>query len=376
MSGAKPYDIAVVGAGVVGLAHAYAAAKRGKRVAVIERDGRATGASIRNFGFVTVTGQERGDTWRRARRSRDVWMEIAPECGIAVEQKGLLLTARRPESVAVLEAFLRTEMGEGCSLLSRAELLARLPSASATDATAALYSPHDVRVESRTAIPKLAVWLRQRWGVDFYFGRAVREIALPEIRTASGIVMAEAAIVCPGDDFVSLYPDRVAPYGLTKCRLSMLRLAAPGFRLPAALMSDLGLVRYLGYAALPEAAALRTRLAREQGEHLAHGVHLIVVQSADGSLVVGDSHHYDDAPEPFADAETERLILDEFRKATGIANATVSERWTGIYASAKDRPMFVDEPAPNVRLVVVTSGTGASTAFAIGEEVVGALYGK
>jgi hypothetical protein len=37
--------------------------------------------------------------------------------------------------------------------------------------------------------------------------------------------------------------------------------------------------------------------------------------------------------------------------------------------------MFVDAPGPDTRLVMVTSGTGASTAFAIAEEVIGALYG-
>ena len=68
----------------------------------------------------------------------------------------------------------------------------------------------------------------------------------------------------------------------------------------AAVMSDLGLVRYAGYAALPEAAALQRRLAAEQGAQLANGVHLIVVQSADGSLVVGNSHHYATTPDPFA----------------------------------------------------------------------------
>jgi hypothetical protein len=43
----------------------------------------------------------------------------------------------------------------------------------------------------------------------------------------------------------------------------MLRVAAaPGLpRFTAAVMSDLGLVRYLGYAELPEAAALKRRLA-------------------------------------------------------------------------------------------------------------------
>src|ERR1700744_3857672 len=114
----RSFDLAVVGGGVIGLAHAYVAAKAGKRVAVIEKDPRANGASIRNFGFITVTGQERGDSWRLARRTRDVWAEIAPKARIRVEQQGLYLTARSPEAIAVIEAFLATEMGEGCALIT------------------------------------------------------------------------------------------------------------------------------------------------------------------------------------------------------------------------------------------------------------------
>ena len=83
--------------------------------------------------------------------------------------------------------------------------------------------------------------------------------------------------------------------------------------LDAAVMSDLGLVRYLGYAELPAAEALRGVLLDEQPEHLANGVHLIVVQSSDGSLVVGDSHHYAATPDPFAPESVDALILDEFR---------------------------------------------------------------
>jgi D-hydroxyproline dehydrogenase subunit beta len=372
----KSYDLAVVGAGILGLAHAYAAARLGKHVVVIERDGRANGASIRNFGFVTVTGQPRGETWERARRSRDVWADVAAQSGIPVEQTGLLLMVRRTESLRVAEAFLNTEMGEGCSLLDRAELLARLPQAKAMDAQGALWSPHELRVESRTAIPRVAEWLAEKWSVDFLFETATLDVQPPRIQTSRGIVAADAAIVCPGDDFVSLFPDRIANYKPTKCRLSMLRLSDPGFRLPSALMSDLGLVRYHGYADLPEAASLRNRLEKEQPAHLKHGVHLIAVQSADGSLVVGDSHHYDDTPGPFAEAETERLILDELHAATGMTVPPVIERWTGVYASSPERSMFVDAPSPSIRIVLVTGGNGASTAFAIGEEVVGALYNR
>jgi FAD dependent oxidoreductase TIGR03364 len=364
---AGEFDLAVVGAGIVGLAHAYAAARAGLRVVVIDRSPRADGASIRNFGFVTVSGQQRGEVWRMARRARDVWAEIAPQAGVAIEHRGLVLTLRRPESAAVAEAFLATEMGEGCGLLTADELRSRHPNLAAPDTLGALISSHELRVESRTAIPKLAVWLAEAHGVAFLAGAAALSIEPPTIETSRGLVRAARAIVCPGDDFASLFPERLAPYALTRCRLSMLRLADPGFRLPAGVMSDLGLTRYAGYADLPEAAALKRRLAAEQAEHLAHGVHLIAVQSGDGSLAVGDSHHYGDLPPPFAAAVAEDLILDEFQRATGQAPPPVLERWTGTYAVATDRTYLIDEPSPDVRIVVVTAGCGASIAFGLAE---------
>ena len=353
---------------------AWAAARLGKRVVVIDRDAQANGASVRNFGFVTVTGQQEGETWRRAVRSRDLWAAVAPQAGIAVEHRGLVLPFRRPESESVARAFLNTAMGADCAILTPAQLTDRFPRLRPRGALGALTSPHELRVESRLAVPALRAWLERRWGVAFLGLTAALEVAPPVIRTSRGVIAADAAIVCPGDDLVSLFPDAIARHGVTRCRLSMMRLANPGFRLTAAVMSDLSLVRYLGYADLPEAAALRGVLQEEQPEHLRHGVHLIVTQGADGSLVVGDSHHYADTPDPFASDDVEALILKEFEAALGVAPPPVTERWTGTYSSAPDRAMFVETPAPDIRLVMVTSGSGASTAFAIAEEVIRGLY--
>jgi FAD dependent oxidoreductase TIGR03364 len=371
--GAK-VDVAVVGAGILGLAHALAAARLGKSVAVIDRDAQANGASIRNFGFVTVTGQQAGDTWRRAARSRDVWLEAAPQAGIAVEQSGLLLLMRRPESLAVAEAFLGTDMGAACQALDPAEVRRRWPGLPAPDLDGALFSPHERRVESRTAVPKLAAWLAAQYGVTFHWRTAALAVTDEGVATSRGLVEAETIILCPGDDLVTFYPDRIAAHQVQLCRLSMLRLASPGFAVGPCLMSDLGLARYQGYAELPEAEALKQRLGHEQPEALRHGVHLIVAQSADGSLVVGDSHHYDATPWPFAPIEAEALILEEFQAATGLVPPPVLERWTGVYASAPDRNVLIEAPEPHVRLVMVTSGNGASTAFAIAEEVIGEVF--
>jgi FAD dependent oxidoreductase TIGR03364 len=364
------FDLAVVGAGIVGLATALAAARRGLRVVVIDRDAQANGASVRNFGFVTVTGQERRTMWMRARRTREVWSEVATAAGIPVVHTGMWMLARRAEAVDVLHAFLLTEMAEGCRLLTPAEARRRCPGLAVA---AVLESTVELRVESREAIPRLATWLADAHEVSFIRNTSVLDVDVPVVRTSRGVVRADRVAVCPGDDFNGLYPERLEAYGLTRCKLQMLRLAAPGFRLPGALMSDLGLVRYPGYADLEAAAPLKARLAHEQPEHLRNGIHLIVVQSADGSLIVGDSHHYAATPDPFALEEVDALILEEFRAALGIEPPPIVERWIGTYASATDRAVLLDAPHPSVRIAIVTCGAGASTGFALGEEVVASL---
>ena len=68
----KRADIAVVGGGIIGLAHAYVLARKGKRVVLFERGHRATGASVRNFGLIWPIGQPAGEMLRMALRSREI----------------------------------------------------------------------------------------------------------------------------------------------------------------------------------------------------------------------------------------------------------------------------------------------------------------
>ena len=323
---ARAYDLAVVGAGICGLAHALAAARRGKRVVVIDRDAQANGASIRNFGFITVTGE--------------------------------------------------TEMGRDCRILAPAAIADSYAGLRAATFAGALHSPHEIRVESRDAIPRLAAYLEERHDVTILRDTVVRTASPPRLETSRGPVEAETVVVCPGDDFRTLHADRIAAYGLVRCKLHMMRVRPERFdeRLPP-VMSDLGLVRYLGYAEQPAAAALKTRLLDEQGEHLTHGIHLIVVRSADGSLVVVAVQERLVAAGLRAPAGVDALILDEYARVFDGPIPDLVEHWTGTYASAADRLMLVDRPSDALRIVIVTSGTGASTSFAIGEDVVAELYG-
>lgn len=364
----KHYDLLIVGGGIIGLASAYVARQQGLKVAVVERHARCIGASVRNFGFVTVTGQRRGEHWARAMRTRDVWEQVAPQAGINVIHQGLYVLAQRPEAMDVLDAFLQTEMGEGCRMLGTAQAQREFPALHS--GLGVMHSPHERRVESRDAIPKLSSWLEQAMGVDFYWSTTVHGIDTPAVHTSRGALRAERCIVCPGHELNTLFPEVIAQAGIRMCTLQMMRVRpAQAVRFAGSVMSDQSLVRYEGYADLPESAPLRAVLEREQAEYLDQGIHLIAVQSEDGSLVVGDSHIYGSSEAPFASDHIDALILQEMHRVLDLEGATVSERWTGTYASAAD-VVYKAIAAPGVVVGIVTGGTGASTSFAFAEELV------
>ena len=365
------FDLVVVGAGIVGLAHALAATRRGLRVAVVERDAHACEAAVRNFGFVTITGQSE-DGRARALRSRETWEQVSAAAGIPILQRGAAIVAQREEANAVLAEFAAGPMGEGCALWDPARVRREMPMLAATPA-GALWSPHEIRIEAREAIPRLAAWL-QSSGVTFHWGSAAFGFDGSRLHHARGTLEAGAAVFSAGNGTAALFPELAQRANVRTCKLQMMRIAPQDWRLPGVVMSDLSLVRYAGFAAQPAAAPLLARLERERASCLERGVHVIVAQGEDGSLVVGDSHAYGETADAFSDAATEGLILDELRAIVHLADETVTQRWNGYYPVG-DLPLLREAVGDRARVVAVTSGTGMSMAFALGEETIAELFG-
>lgn len=109
----KNYDIGIVGGGIVGMALALSAAKRGKRVAIFERHPQAAGASVRNFGMLWPIGQPAGNLLDRAMRSREIWLDIAKEAHLWHSQSGSLHLAYHDDEMDVLEEFYISTQGAG-----------------------------------------------------------------------------------------------------------------------------------------------------------------------------------------------------------------------------------------------------------------------
>jgi D-hydroxyproline dehydrogenase subunit beta len=371
------YDLIVVGAGIVGLAHAYEAQCRGLRVAVVERNAKCTGASIRNFGFITVSGQARGDTWRRARTSVQVWKQIAAEAGIALIHTGSWVVCQRPEAADVAMAFMDTEMGLDCSFYApnRFHELRNCDGVPLRDllrlkqASGILHSKADLRVESRDAIGKLAYWLQKEKGIDFFFNESLLWVDMPEVLTSSLRLKASRLIACPGAEFNGPFKAAFENYEVQMCTLQMLRVSVKmAGRLPGSVMTDNSLARYKGWAELPQSIPLQQRIQSEMPEFLGEGIHLIAVQSEDGSLVLGDSHVYGNTEQVFARDEVDELILKLARDTLMVDRFKVVERWQGMYPSSARQDAFIHAISDSVRLVSVTSGTGASTSFGLAKD--------
>ena len=119
------YELIVVGAGVVGMGIALAAHKKGvKKILVIDRHQACTGASIRNFGFITITGLRQKLMQKRALRSRDIWLDLTKKAKIKVNHRGLYLLAQHKESMPVLEEYLKVDPRKTVKLLSKKEIAA------------------------------------------------------------------------------------------------------------------------------------------------------------------------------------------------------------------------------------------------------------
>ena len=365
-------DLLVVGAGIVGLAHALEGARRGLKVVVCERDAKAQGASVRNFGMVLPIGQAPGRVHRRALRSRETWLETAPAAGIWHAETGSLHLAYRGDELRVLEEFAAAAPGLGydVALLTAAEVSARSAAVRPEGLLGGLWSPTEVCVDPREAIAKLPAYLHEKHGVEFCFSTPVHRIDLPRAHTARGDFKARRALVCSGTDFASLYPDIYAASGLTRCKLQMMRTEPQpdAWSLGPILAGGLTLRHYASFADCPSLAALRQRVADETPAYDRWGIHVMASQNGLGEIVIGDSHEYDSDISPFDRPEIDRLILDYlggFLKAPALR---IAQRWHGVYAKNPAAAEYSAEAAPQVRIVNGVGGGGMSTAFGLAQE--------
>ncbi len=377
--------VAVIGAGIVGLAHAWSAAERGRSVTVFERHHFASGASIRNFGMVWPIGQPHGELYQTALASRERWLQLEREAGIAVNPCGSIHLAHHPDEWQVLQQFaaLSSSLKVACQLLNPNEIHQQTPAANSTGLLGGLLSPSELCVNPREAVRSLPRWLEERHHVRFYFNSRI--VSLDQIsknhagttgyaidvKTACGRRFEfDRVIICCGAELMSLYPLILQASGLVRCKLQMLSLRPdnPHWRQGPLLASGLTLRHYRIFEVCPSLNDVRQRIAADFPELNQYGIHVMAAQNNHGDVILGDSHEYGDDIDPFDKSLIENLILRELSKVFCLPPGQIHQRWHGIYAKHPTLPVFEATPIPDVHLFTGTGGAGMTMAFGLAEQ--------
>jgi FAD dependent oxidoreductase TIGR03364 len=210
----------------------------------------------------------------------------------------------------------------------------------------------------------------RRFAVRFAFATTITRIEENQVYSADGRSWEfDRTIVCGGAELATLFPEAFRESNLRRCKLQMMKTVRQpaGWKLGPHLASGLTLRHYASFAVCDTLRALKQRIAAESPELDGYGIHVMAAQDDTGAVILGDSHEYDGAIEPFDKAVIDDLILRELRRVIGLPDWTIAERWHGIYARHPTQPSFEVEPLRGVYLCTGTGGAGMTMSFGLAE---------
>lgn len=363
----------VIGAGIVGLAMARSLGERGYAVTVFERNEKAVGASIRNFGMLWPIGQPNGKMYERALVSKFIWKQMCDEANLWYEQKGSLHAAYNELEENVINEFAEANKNiRPVAALSPKEAMEKSEAINPENLKCALWSEDEMIIESRVAMEKLPAYFTDKYGVVFHFNTAITAIECPAVKSGKKAWEADEIYICSGADFETLYPDVFGANAFTKCKLQMMRLVAQpnNWRIGPSLCGGLSMIHYKGFEVASSLQQLKSYYEENLPEYLQLGIHVMVSQNAEGELTVGDSHEYALVHDPFDKQFINNLILDYLKQFARFKKPQLLQSWNGIYPKITNgKTDFIYSPEQGVTIVNGLGGAGMTLSFGLAEEV-------
>lgn len=375
--------VIIIGGGILGTSHAWAAVQRGHRVIHLEREIQARGATVRNFGLVWVSGRSSAEL-ATAQYARDLWEKLGtdvPEIGF--RPCGSLTLIRTPAELQVAEAALaQPDSRERGFTLAEPDEVRRLNPALRGSFLAGLHCSRDGAVESRVALPALRAHLAATGRYTFVSGHEARTVT----SSSSGIQVTDDhglthhgdnLIHCPGATHGGLTRELIgSDFPVRRVRLQMMQTAPLGESLTTAI-ADADSMRY--YPAFA-GAALDTLTRNQPQAEIASAQHmqLLCVQRLHGGLTIGDTHEYDrgsvdDEPSAFGFDVTEdpySYLAKTVSDFLGRALPPVIRRWAGVYSQCLDPAQIVyrHQVSPGVWVITGPGGRGMTLGPALAEQ--------
>jgi FAD dependent oxidoreductase TIGR03364 len=363
----------VIGAGIVGLAVARAMANKKYDVTVFERNPKAMGASVRNFGMVWPIGQPSGALYDRAMYSRNVWKTICKEAGIWHTETGSLQLANNREELDVVEEFYNSNFYErDIELLSKKEILSRFNGITIKNLKGGFYSSSELIVDPREAIEKIPIYLSEKLNIKFIYNTCITRIEGNTVYSGLKSWNADKIFICSGQDFETLFPNVYAKSGITKCKLQMMRTTPQkdNWQIGTSVSGGLTLTHYGAYANCSSLKALKKKIESEMPEFVKYGIHVMISQNEFFEFTIGDTHEYGLSPDPFDRKYLNDLVLGYLKTFVNIKSLKIAQTWNGVYAKLPGKTELVVSPTPHTTIVNALSGAGMTLSFGLADKII------
>ncbi|MCI4366032.1 MAG: FAD-binding oxidoreductase [Thermoplasmata archaeon] len=350
------YDLVVVGAGIVGAACAFEAARAGLTVAVVEAThpgGGATGAAMGHLVALDGSPAELA----LCRYSLALWRELAPSLPGSVhyrEAGTIWLASSESDLVEARHKQARLEREGIPSTLLGPDELSKAEPALRPGLEGGLLVPGDGRLDP-VAATEFLLGETVRFGGTIYAGQGATGIEEGTVlRGKQASLTAETVLIAAGVDSGRLLKE--IPVRPRKGQL--LRIE------PMPLSLDHQLVE-LGYG-----ASIRT----SEAISVAFNVH----PASDGSWTVGASREWGSTDTTTSPSTVERILRRAERFLPSLGHATVAKSWAGLRPAMPDHLPWIG-PLPGRKGVWVATGhegLGITCSLGTARLVVDGLLGR
>lgn len=374
----KKFDLIIVGSGIVGLAHAYHAAQKNLKIAVLEKNTTQLGASIRNFGNFWPIGQiaENGDL-DKALYSKGVYKELSQKAGFWIDECGSWHLGNTKEERAVFEEFLEkgNPLGYQCSIVEKSELEKEAHLLNLQNIDFALKSETECRINPRKTVPAIAAYLGSLQNIEFFYNTEAQEISAPKVYTNNGVFEANKILICTGFEAWQFYKEALKSEDIAPSKLQMCKTVPQPkeWNLHTSVATGLSCRHYKSFAVCKDnLPALQDYVAANFPELDEWGIHLLVTQNDEGAAVIGDSHEYGE-PTPFNKSFIDDIFDRLAQQYLNIPKYEIAERWHGIYLKHFSKTYFRVEPEAGVQVVNGLGGNGMTLSFGVAKETIDRL---
>lgn len=370
------FDVIIVGAGALGIFHAYYSLKAGKTVLLLEKNKRAQEATVRNFGQVVPSGHTPESEWHHyGRVTTALYKEIQEEFNIGIRNNGSCYIAGTDSEMAVLEEMQQKFAASDytSALWTAQETLEHYPALQSSYTKGALFFPQEVSAEPETMIHKVLEYLQLKFKDQL---TTRNNCAVLDVQsTGDGSILTTAdkstytathCFICSGRDFKMLFPEVFEHSGLVVSKLNMMAtVPQKQLVLPGNILTGLTIRRYESFTSCNAYKQLDPADVPEDCSR--YGIHILFKQRIDGSIIIGDSHEYagitdqDDLGPFYNEMTISDVILREARKIINLEDWRIAQHWTGFYCQHKE-DIFVHQVGPGIHIVTGIGGKGMTTA--------------